>query len=1169
MISSVCKRSALTLLALSMMLLAGTTHAADAKQESLPEGAKLVAIEATPASIRLSGLFDYAQIVLTGRLASGESVDVTRMANLEAPAEFVEISATRLVRPLSAGKAELRFSLAGQQVVIPVEAAGIAGEQSVDFIRDVNPVLTKTGCNAGTCHGSKDGKNGFKLSLRGYDPLYDVRALVDDLGARRVNRASPENSLMLLKATGAVPHVGGQVFAPDSKYYAIVRNWIAAGSQLELAAPRVQSIAIEPINPVVPREGMRQQTRVVATYSDGTQRDVTAEAFIESGNTDCAQTDSAGLVTALRRGEAPVLVRYEGAYSATTITVMGDRSGFEWKAPPTNNRIDELVADKLERMKILPSELCNDADFLRRVYLDLIGLPPTADQVRAFLADERPTQEKRDALIDQLVGSPEYIELRTNKWADLLQVNRKYLGPEGAKAFRDWIRKAVAANMPYDQFAYTVLTASGSNRENPPASYYKILRTPAETMENTTHLFLAVRFNCNKCHDHPFERWTQDQYYQMAAYFAQVGLKKDPAAGDKKIGGTAVEGATPLYEMVFDKNDGEIMHDRTGQVAPPKFPYQHDYQVADNASRREHLARWMTSPQNQYFAKSFVNRMWGYLLGTGIIEPLDDIRAGNPPTNPELLEYLTQRFIESGFDVQDLVRHICKSRTYQLALATNRWNEDDLINYSHAMARRLPAEVLYDAVHRVTGSVSRLPGVPAGTRAAALPDVGVKLPSGFLDQFGRPARESSCECERSAGLMLGPVMALINGPTIANAINDPQNEITKLVASQSDDAKLVEELFLRMLNRLPSDTERAAGVDALHGMQADHDRLVAVLNQYQQTVQARLDAETKAFERRKAKAADALAAYEAQLPAKLVAWEKAQRATAWTVLNPMELSASNGATLTKEDSDASKAKDEQLSIFVSGKEGKGHYSFTAPTDLTGITAIRIEALADDRLPAKGPGRAPNGNFVLSELTLEAAPSAEPEKFAAVKLQKAQANFSQAGYDVATAIDGKVADAGNGWATAPKFGEKRVAVFETAADIAHAGGARLRFELDHQFSDGKHAIGRFRISVTTAPRPVQLGGPPTEIAEILNVPADQRNEAQQKKLLAHYRSLDGQLKKLAAAANAAAANPPVDRRLEELRTAVNLSAGQLTNERLSGAQDLAWALINSPAFLFNR
>jgi hypothetical protein len=531
-------------------------------------------------------------------------------------------------------------------------------------------------------------------------------------------------------------------------------------------------------------------------------------AFLESSNTEVATVDRAGTVTAVRRGETTILARYEGAYAAAGIVIMGERKGYQWRNVPEYNYIDKLVDAKLKQMKILPSELCTDAEFIRRIYLDLTGLPPEPADIRVFLADNRPPRVKRDALVDKLVGSPEFIEHWTNKWADLLQVNRKFLGEEGAKRFRDYIRFAISDNIPYDRFVYGILTAHGSNLEQPAASYYKILRDPGTVMENTTQLFLAVRFNCNKCHDHPFERWTQDQYYQTAAFFAQVGRKEDAKFKGQRVGGTEVEGATPLVEIIEDSKAGEVMHLRTGQLAKPTFPYLHKDLAPTSASRREQFAHWVASKDNPYFAKSYVNRLWSYLLGAGIIEPVDDIRAGNPPTNPTLLDAMTDDFLRSGFNVRHMLRTICKSRVYQQSVQTNPFNRDDDINYSHALVRRLPAEVLYDTIHRATGSLSRLPGLPSGARAAQLLDSRDDVPGGFFVLFGKPARESACECERSPSMMLGSVLNLVNGPVPAAAIHDHTNRLARLVATEKDDARIVEELFLAFLGRMPTKTWR-------------------------------------------------------------------------------------------------------------------------------------------------------------------------------------------------------------------------------------------------------------------------------------------------------------------------------------------------------------------------
>ena len=580
-------------------------------------------------------------------------------------------------------------------------------------------------------------------------------------------------------------------------------------------------------------------------------------------------------------------------------------------------------------------------------------------------------------------------------------MNRKFLGLEGAVAFRDWIRSELAANTPVRPVR--AQDSDGHRFDQGQPGRRRTSRSCARrrrTMENTTHLFLAMRFNCNKCHDHPFERWTQDQYYQMAAYFAQVGLSKDPAGGDTIIGGTAVEAGKPLYEVVADKPQGEVKHDRTGAVTAPEFPFQCKHEATDDATRREELAAWITSPDNPYFARSYVNRLWGYLSGRGIIEPIDDIRAGNPPTNPELLDYLTAEFIDSGFDVRHVVELICKSRTYQLSIETNRWNEDDQINFSHARARRLPAEVLYDAIYRATGATSTFPGVPPGTRAAALPDVGVELPDGFLGNLGGPARESACECERSSDLQLGPVMALVSGPTVGDAISDPENGIAKLVADVADNGELVNRLFLRFLNRPGKPDEVSAASALFQQLEADNVKLAADLKAYQEElapqiaarelerqnrvnqVQAVLDVERELAKLRRPReerqrqerveaAQAALAEYDKQLAAKLPEWEAAHNGkTHWHAVTPTEIGATYRARFTPQS---------DRSIFIDGDKAKGAYRVAARVPLDRVTGVRLEALADDRLGNRGPGRSPGGNYVVSEFVVRTLPAGGPAK----------------------------------------------------------------------------------------------------------------------------------------------------------------------------------------------
>jgi hypothetical protein len=1098
------------------LLSAAVAGGADLRaQEKLPAGMQVVKVEAQPAALALKTRFEYAQLLLTGQLATGERIDVTRLAQVEPPGRLVSVSPTGLVRPLADGAGALTCRVAGQTVAVPVTVSGQKAAPPVSFVRDVMPVLSKVGCNAGTCHGAAKGKNGFKLSLRGYDPLFDHQALTDELEGRRFNRAAPERSLMLLKPSGEAPHVGGVVMKSGDPYYEILKAWIAAGVKYDGAAPRVARLEVVPASAVLPLPGMKQQMAVRATYTDGSVRDVSAEAFVESSNTEVATVDKQGLVTAVRRGEGTMLARYEGAYAASTLIVMGDRSGFAWKDEPRNNWIDDLVYEKLKQVKVLPSGLCGDAEFFRRVTLDLTGLPPEPDDLRKFLADPRPTKVKRDELIDRLVGNPDFVEHWTNKWADLLQVNRKFLGEKGAFALRHYIREAVADNVPYDRFVYQVLTASGSTLEHPAAAYYKVLRTPEAAMENTTQLFLAVRFNCNKCHDHPFERWTQDQYYSLAAYLAQVERKEDPKFKGQKVGGTDVEAATPLVEDVSDKTSGEEIHERTGKVAPPHFPYSFGADPPAALKRREQLARWVTSPQNPYFARSYVNRLWSYLLGVGLIEPIDDIRAGNPPSNPKLLDRLTQEFIDSGFNTRHVMRLICQSRTYQHALATNRWNEDDTINYSHALPRRLPAEVLFDAIHRVTGSPSRLPGLAPGARAAELLDSSVPIPGGFLDLFGKPPRESACECERSGGMMLPGVLGLVNGPVLGEALKDPSNRLAKLVAAEKDDRKVIEDLFLAVVCRPPTPAEVEKGLRAFQGAEKDYRRELEEYN----------------------KATAALKAYEQQLPAKQAEWEKGfKNVTPWTALEPKDLKATGGAVLVKGADGSVLAKGRNPSPVV--------YTLTATTKTTGITAVRLEVLADPTLPAGGPGRAPNGNFVLNEFKVMASPENNPGEAKPVVFRRATADFSQEQYAVQNAIDNNPA---TGWAVSPQFGKSHVAVFETKEPLGFPAGTRLTFTLDQRFEGKLHSIGKFRLSLTTAKGSISLEGPPDAVARLLVIEPAKRTAGQKAELTRYFRGQDAELARLTQAL--ADLGPPADR-------------------RLLGAQDLAWALINTPEFLFN-
>ncbi|MEM7231005.1 MAG: DUF1549 and DUF1553 domain-containing protein, partial [Planctomycetota bacterium] len=887
---------------------------AGAPAEKVPAGAKLAKLEIFPQKIDVKEKYGYRQILLTGVFENGDRLDLTRMAEVTTSAANVAaVEPGGRIRAKGDGNCDLVVKFAGREVKVPVAVTGQGAAFHPSYVQDVQPILSRLGCNAGTCHGSLNGKNGFKLSLRGNDYEYDHRALTDDQAGRRFNRAAPDRSLFLLKATGAIPHVGGALTEMGSPYYNTLRAWVADGVELTLEVPRVEKIEIFPRDFTMPLPGMRQQMVVVATYTDGKVRDVSREAFVSTSNTEVTEINRNGVVTAIRRGEAAILARFEGRYDATPLVVMGDRSGWKWDDTPAYNRIDELVYGKLKKVKSLPSDLCTDAEYLRRIYLDLTGLPPTTKAIRTFLLDRRDSKIKRAEVVDRLIGNPEFVEYWTNKWSDLLQVNPKWLGGGGATALRDWIRGSVASNLPYDEFVRSVLTGSGSTLKNPPAAYYKVLREPEAVMENTTQLFLGIRFNCNKCHDHPFERWTQNNYWELASFFARVGRKDAP--GSKKMPRrAATQKSIPAFEeIIYDQDKGELSKPNGQQVAP-KFPYvvktsanakaAAEAKAKAEQKRRESLAAWVTSRENPYFAKSYVNRLWSYLIGVGLIDPVDDIRAGNPPTNPELLEYLTQEFLKSGFDSRRILKMICSSRTYQQSIATNKWNQGDDINASHALARRLQAETLFDAIHKATGKVARLPGKRPGTLAAEA-GPSTKVGDGFLDLFGRPPRESACECERSTGMSLGQALNLVNGPTVAEAIKDPTNSIAVLVSLERDPKKIIEEIYLSTLSRLPTEVER---------------------NEL-----------SKAFDPNDPANVDSLEpAPRADFLKRLAAWEKSQAPANWMPLDVQPLRSEGGATLTKQKGG---------SILLGGKNPDTDVvTVVGYTDLKGIKGFQLEVL---------------------------------------------------------------------------------------------------------------------------------------------------------------------------------------------------------------------------------
>lgn len=804
----ILRRNILLAIAIVLGCFAGVTVAAkraeqQASMPARPPLPQIQLIQVEPASLVLHDGRDARQILVWGIAKDGQKFDLSDEAKLTPDSPVVSVSEDHFVAPREAGNGTVTISAAGKEATLAVKVLG-AGDLPVRFTRDVMPVLASVGCNAGTCHGAAKGKNGFKLSLRGYDAAYDYNALVNELQGRRVNRVDPTKSLMLLKPTGIVPHEGGHVLETSGRRYDTILQWIKEGAKYEPdpGSARPNSVEVLPKEVALDLPGRTQRLIVLAHYPDGVVRDVTRDAVLSSNSIDVAKI-TGNEITGLARGEAAILVRYEGNYGVVNVSIMGDRTGFAFAPMPEYNYIDHAINAKLERMKILPSDECTDAEFVRRIYLDLAGITPTAEQARTFVEDTTPSKEKREKLVDELLGSKDFVDNWSNKWADLLQCNSKMLGPKGVWVFREWIREAIAQNMPYDQFARTLVTAEGSSYDNPPVNYMRTLKDDGKITEDVSQTFLGIRFNCNKCHDHPFERWTQDQYYEFGAFFARVAFKP---------------GTRPGEEIVYDNfNGGEVTHPKTMQVVEPKVPYGTNPDWRSAETREVAFADWLVDKNNPFFAKSYADRVWSYFFGRGIIDPVDDIRASNPPVNPQLLDELTADFINSGFDVQHLIRTIVLSRTYQLSIRPNKWNDDDKINFSHALPRRLTAEQMMNAVATATGTNPQLVGLPAGLRPEDEPD-GMVEGNDFLKLFGRPKRESACECERTSNVSLAHALNLINGHLISDSVDGKENAITKLVASQPDNRKAIEQIYYMILNR-PPDEKELAEVDLGGGAQ--------------------------------------------------------------------------------------------------------------------------------------------------------------------------------------------------------------------------------------------------------------------------------------------------------------------------------------------------------------
>ena len=771
-----------------------------------------------PAEIVLNNSNRRQQVLVTAQDGDGRAMDATAVAEFSVDDQSFAKIARGKVQGLKDGSTQLRVRFGGREVQVPVRIAGLGETRPVHFANDVVPILSKLGCNSGGCHGKASGQNGFKLSVFGFDPEADHAAILKEGRGRRVSWGSPEQSLILLKPTAQVPHGGGRRMEAGSADAEMLRQWLRQGMPMGRDdAPQVVALRASPVERVLGFQAA-QQILATAEFSDGSQRDVTDAAAYTSNSGIAAEVDAQGVVrTGRATGEAAITVQYMGQVAAVRVLVPRPNTvkSMETTSWPIHNNIDELVWAKLRKMGIEPSGLAADATFLRRLFLDAIGTLPKPDEVRAFLADTR--ADKRARAIDAVLARDEYADYWTLQWADILLVNRDKLGDRGAFEFHRWLREQFAHNRPYNAWVRELIVASGRSDEHGPVNFYRAVRTPEQLAESVSQAFFGVRVQCAQCHHHPFEKWSQSDFYGMAGFFNGIERKPVKTAADPI---TAVP--RPNVELVYHAGYRETRMPLTDQLVVTR-PLG-GWQSSPHAPRAEigtrsvpatltddprvQLADWLTDPSNPWFARLVANRLWKHYLGRGLVEPEDDLRSTNPATNEPLLDWLAKQVVESRYDLKAVMRLILNSRVYQLTADPNDTNRDDEQNFSHHYVRRLPAEVLLDAMSEVTGSPEAFPGRPRGTRAIELWDN--RLPSYFLDTFGRSERTSPCECGRSGEPTMAQALHLMNAPEVTVKIANPAGRIARLLQSQpiANDAMLIEELTLASLGRLPTEKER-------------------------------------------------------------------------------------------------------------------------------------------------------------------------------------------------------------------------------------------------------------------------------------------------------------------------------------------------------------------------
>ncbi len=760
-----------------------------------------------PQSFFISGTGKFQTVAVTGRFADGVLRDLTHVVKLVSrDPRVVSVDADRRLESRTPGVTRVFAELRGRNASALVVVREVKETRSLNFASDIAPILSRHGCNASGCHGALNGQAGFKLSLFGYDPDADYEAIVKADDGRRVNLKNSEASLLLQKPTFSIPHGGGQILQKDSIEYRALRDWIAAGApQGHAGGPKLEQLIVYPQGQrlLVARD-QRQQLVVLGKYSDGREVDMTRQVRYTPSDDAAVSISAEGVVSAKRTGEVNVMVRSLGAVGVGRLAVVLRPPLRNAPRPVRNNYIDDLVFEKLIRLRMLPSELCTDSEFIRRVFLDLLGTLPRPDEVREFLLDA--SRNKREELVIALFNRPEFADFWSLKYGDLFTNSPQFLY-NGTGYYQAWLRQAVAQNEPYDRFARELLTSSGGTYQTRPTNFYTVQKKPEDMATFVSQTFLGVSLECARCHDHPTEKWKREDFMGLAAFFSQVKFKSGPRNNER---------------FLYLQPDQEFQHPQTKEAVAAKF-LGGDYATFQKLEdRRAKLAGWLTAPQNPYFAKAAVNRIWKEFMGRGIVEPVDDFRATNPPSHPELLDRLAADFVASGFDTRQLMTRIIMSRTYQLSSKTNATNKDDRTAYSHYMLRRLSAEQLSDAISQTTGVPERFPYFYPGKRAIQLPDPIVD--SYLLTIFDRSTRENAT-CTRKQSASITQSLNLVSGETINGKLRDDKGTIARMLREGKTDSQIIEQFTLAAFSRFPSELEIRLATEGIRRSQSRREGL--------------------------------------------------------------------------------------------------------------------------------------------------------------------------------------------------------------------------------------------------------------------------------------------------------------------------------------------------------